>query len=54
MMLSVTIRSGELRQNRAAKSADLIADIAGDIATVAEELKRFYDEHGVAWIELED
>jgi len=53
MMLSVTIRSGELRLNRAAKSAEWIAAIADDISTVAEELKQFYDEHSVAGIELE-
>jgi hypothetical protein len=53
MMLSVTIRGGELRQSGAATSADWITDIARDIAQVAEELETFLDEHGVADINLE-
>jgi hypothetical protein len=53
MMLSVTIRGGELRQSRAATSADWIAAIAKDIAEAAEKLEQFYDKYDVVEIKLE-
>jgi hypothetical protein len=52
-MLSVRIRSGELKRSGGARSADWITAIAQDVSSVAEEVEKFFYDHSVVELDWE-